>query len=239
MLNLLSGLIAIICVFHHQLVYAAFFILLGIFFDFFDGLVARLLKVQGELGKQLDSLADLITSGVAPAFIMFTLLTNATNNENWNTSSIFASGIQNMNLLPFLGLLIALASAYRLAKFNIDERQTNSFIGLPTPAMTLVVLSLPLMLKYNATDFITNLLANKFVLIGLTILLSILMNVEITLFSLKLKNFNIKKNAFVFGFLLVSLILLIVFQFVAIPVIILLYVLLSLIKNGINNEKAV
>ena len=154
LLNLLSGVIAILMALSDKLVEASFFVILGIFFDFFDGFFARMFKVQGEFGKQLDSLADVVTSGVAPGFIMFQLLLYTTHQQwfmeinreigQWSTFEQ-----TNMQLLPFIGFLIPLASAFRLAKFNIDERQTDSFLGLPTPAFALFVVSLPLILHYS------------------------------------------------------------------------------------------
>ncbi|MCF6349013.1 MAG: CDP-alcohol phosphatidyltransferase family protein [Flavobacteriaceae bacterium] len=249
LLNLFAGIIAVMLAVSDRLIEAAFFVLIGIFFDFFDGLVARLLKVQTELGKQLDSLADMVTSGVVPGIIMFQLFMKSSHKDwmnglsceigNWmvfeETASMTWTGTE-IHLLPLVGLLLTLAAAYRLANFNIDERQTSSFIGLPTPAMTLFILSLPLILAYSDNEFIKNLILNKYVLITITLIFSILMNVEIPLFSLKFKNFSFKNNVIEIFFLLASIILLIVLKFVAIPIIILLFVLLSVIKNLINTK---
>ena len=135
-LNLFSGSLAVIFAVNGNLVLAAIFVAAGIFFDFFDGLAARLLNVKSEVGLQLDSLADVVTSGVVPGIVMYQLLTKALPADgglgaDWN-SSVF-----DIQLKPFalIGLLIIVASAYRLAKFNVDDRQTDSFIGLPTQAM--------------------------------------------------------------------------------------------------------
>ncbi len=227
LLNLLSGTIAVIYAVQDQLVTAAVLVFLGIFFDFFDGFFARLFKVEGELGKQLDSLADVVTSGVVPGIVMFQLLNGAVANENWFTR---ISGINNSSfaLISFVGLAITLAAAYRLAKFNIDERQTSSFIGLPTPAASMVVLSLPLMIEYSSYEFVSTIVHNKYILVALTALLCFLMNAEIPLFSLKFKNYDWKDNKVKFSFIGVSFILTVMLQFVAIPVIILVYVLLSM-----------
>ena len=187
LLNLLSGTIAIIFAVNNDLITAAYFVFLGIFFDFFDGFAARMLKVSGELGKQLDSLADVVTSGVVPGIVLFQLLKSdkaqllvSNINISWKNS--------NFEILPYIGLLFTLGAAYRLAKFNIDERQTSSFIGLPTPAAALVVLSLPLILASGVSEMIIDIILNKWLLIAVTILLVILMNSEIHLFSLKFKN---------------------------------------------------
>ncbi len=244
LLNLLAGIIAVMLAASDRLIEAALFVLIGIFFDFFDGLVARLLKVQSELGKQLDSLADIVTSGVVPGIVMFQLFMKSLHKDwmdglsceigNWvvfeETASMTLVGAK-IHFLPFVGLLLTLAAAYRLANFNIDERQSTSFIGLPTPAMALFVLSLPLILVYNDIDFINNLILNKYVLLTITLLLSILMNAEIPLFSLKFKNFSFKNNWIQILFLLLSIIGIIIFNFIAIPLIILLYVSLSVLKK--------
>ena len=229
----------------NKLIEAALFVLIGIFFDFFDGLVARLLNVQTELGKQLDSLADMVTSGVVPGIVMFQLFMRASHKDwtdglsceigDWvsfeQTETMLWFGTR-IHLLPFLGLLLTLAAAYRLANFNIDERQIATFIGLPTPAMTLFILSLPLILAYSTNDFIKDILLNKYVLIAITILFSILMNAEIPLFSLKFKDFSFKTHFIELFFILLSVVLLVWLKTIAIPAIILLYVLLSIIKNS-------
>ena len=227
-----------------KLIPAAVFVLLGIFFDFFDGLVARLLKVQSELGKQLDSLADMVTSGVVPGIVMYQLFEKALHKDwenglscevgNWvsyqSTETLSWLGT-SFHLLPFFGLLLTLAAAYRLANFNIDERQTTSFIGLPTPAMTLFILSLPLILVYGDNEFIKTLILNKYILLGITLVFSIIMNAEIPLFSLKFKDFSFAKNKIQILFVLLSIAFIIVLKINAIPLIILNYILLSIINN--------
>jgi len=139
LLNLLCGLLAIIAIFNNYYDEAFLFVSLGIFFDFWDGFFARKFNVSSELGLQLDSLADMVTSGVVPGLMMFKLIENIQNNqEMYNvTADTFYMGI-----VPYFGFLITLASCYRLANFNIDTRQTNSFIGLPTPANTLLIMSI-------------------------------------------------------------------------------------------------
>ena len=227
LLNLLCGTIAIIFAVNNELEIAAYLVFLGIFFDFFDGFAARIFKVEGELGKQLDSLADVVTSGVVPGIVIYKLLQTKNTIEIFNTE-VVSWKTQEIELLPFFGLLFTLAAAYRLAKFNIDERQTSSFIGLPTPAATLVVLSLPLILNYSSLEFTTTLIENKWFLIGLTAVLSFLMNAEIPLFSLKFKDYSFKNNKIKFSFILITTILCIALKFAAIPVVIIVYVLMSL-----------
>ncbi len=245
LLNLLAGVIAVMLAVSDRLIEAALFVLIGIFFDFFDGLAARLLNVSSELGKQLDSLADMVTSGVVPGMVMYQLFRRSLHKEwmdglsceigNWivfEETATTTLGGTKIHLLPFVGLLLTLAAAYRLANFNIDERQTTSFIGLPTPAMTLFVVSLPLVLAYSDTIFIKDLLLNNYFLIIITIIFSVLMNAEIPLFSLKFKNFSFKNNAIEIFFILMTIILIILLKITAIPIVILLYVFLSILKNS-------
>jgi len=215
---------------------AALFILLGIFFDFFDGLAARLLNVGSELGKQLDSLADMVTSGVAPGIVMYQLILASLNQNSFATTfvekgNIATWNISDIQLLPFIGFLLPVAAAYRLANFNLDERQSIAFIGLPTPAMALFVISLPLVLMYSEISFFNDLLNNSYFLILVTLLLSLVMNAELPLFSLKFKNFSFKNNWVEILFIILAIIGLITIKFVAIPLIIVLYILLSFIKK--------
>ena len=229
--NLLCGTIATIFAVQGDFVSAAFLVVLGIFFDFFDGFAARLLTVSGELGKQLDSLADMVTSGVVPGIVMFQLLSSGNfTNGSTITETMTWVGLK-FNTIQILGLLLTLAACYRLAKFNIDTRQTDSFIGLPTPAMSLFVVSLPLIVEYSDYSFITDLVQNNYFLIGVTLILSYLMNAELPLFSLKFKNYSFKDNIQKYSFLLTSILLIITLKFISIPLIILLYVLFSIISN--------
>ncbi|GAA4244630.1 CDP-alcohol phosphatidyltransferase family protein [Winogradskyella damuponensis] len=237
LLNLFSGCIALIFAVNGNFVAAAFFVFLGIFFDFFDGLLARKLNVQSPLGIQLDSLADLVTSGVVPGVIMFKLISLAldapnfsTHSDSWN--SVFHWQGFKMSVLPLIGLFIALASAYRLAKFNLDEDQQSYFKGLPVPANTLVILSLPLILEYQNSDLINSIIINKWFLIALTLLSCYLLNSNIKLFALKFKNWGFKDNAIRYIFLILSVVLLILLHFAAIPLIIALYIILSLLTKS-------
>ncbi|WP_339624509.1 CDP-alcohol phosphatidyltransferase family protein [uncultured Winogradskyella sp.] len=234
LLNLFSGCVALIFAVHGNFIAASIFVFLGIFFDFFDGLLARKLNVQSPLGIQLDSLADLVTSGVVPGVIMFKLISLTIdapnfldNNDSWN--SVFNWQGFKGSVLPLIGLLIPLASAYRLAKFNLDEDQQSYFKGLPVPANTLLILSLPLILEYQNSDIINTIIINKWFLIGLTLVSCYLLNSNIKLFALKFKNWGFKDNAVRYIFLILSVVLLIILQFGAIPFVIGLYVILSLL----------
>uniref|UniRef100_UPI00404A4DE2 CDP-alcohol phosphatidyltransferase family protein n=1 Tax=Flavobacterium sp. TaxID=239 RepID=UPI00404A4DE2 len=211
LLNLFSGCIALYFCTINQFEWVFAFVCLGIFFDFFDGFFARLFNVAGPLGLQLDSLADMVTSGVVPGFVMFYLLSETSENQ----------------YLPFFGFVIILASAYRLAKFNIDTRQTNSFIGLPTPANALLITSLPLV--FLTDNFLKTVLFNEYGLVILTAVSAFLLNAEIPLFSLKVKKFTFKSNEIQVIFLLISIVLAILFKIIAVPLIILFYVFMSIL----------
>lgn len=228
--NLLCGTVAILFSLKGDYTATALLVAIGIGFDFFDGFVARLLNVQGELGKQLDSLADMVTSGVVPGIIMLQLLINVIDMDAVGYFGVDKYGATGSNL-PYLGLLLTLGSAYRLARFNIDERQSDSFIGLPTPAMSLFVVSLPLIAEFSTHSFFVDLVINKYFLIAVTIVLTFLMNAELPLFSLKFKNYSFKDNAMKYIFLLISVVLLVLLKFVAVPVIILLYIIVSLFSK--------
>ena len=222
LLNLFCGCIAIVMTAELHFEMAFYFVCLGIFFDFFDGFFARKFGVSGPLGVQLDSLADMVTSGVAPGFVMFCMLSI----NDFSTSNYF----------PYLAFIITLGACYRLAKFNIDTRQSDSFIGLPTPANALLIMSLPLIIKYNSINFIGDLLSNKWFLLVIIVFSAFVMNAEIPLFSLKIKDFSFQKYKVQIGFLLISILLILTLQFLAIPVIIITYVLLS-VMNSLLTKK--
>ncbi len=226
LLNLFSGCIALVYASEANFEMAFFFVCLGIFFDFFDGFFARLFNVSSPLGLQLDSLADMVTSGVVPGFVMFKMLTNSVNSD------------PSLIYLPYLGFIITLGSCYRLANFNIDTRQTDSFIGLPTPANAIFILILPLILKNTDSLILLELLTNCWVLIIVTLVSAFILNAEIPLFALKIKKFNFKDNLLQIVFLLISLLLLIVFKFSGVALIIVFYVMLSVIMNLITGKKA-
>lgn len=216
--NLLCGVLSIIFAFDNNLILAAIFIFVGNFLDFFDGFFARLLKVEDKFGLQLDSMADLITSGLAPAIILFHLIKNQ-------------SQIQYPDMVPlaFLALIIPVFSAIRLSNFNIDLSQKNSFIGLPTPMLAIFIAAIPLI---NLQLF--PIYSNIIFLCGISIVLSFFLVSKINLFSLKvnLKKISIDKlNILRVILLSSSIILFLLFNFAAIPFIVILYITLSLINN--------
>ncbi|GIZ07474.1 phosphatidylcholine/phosphatidylserine synthase [Flavobacterium sp. UMI-01] len=219
LLNLFSGCVALVFATQDNFEWAFYFVCLGIFFDFFDGFFARLFKVSSPLGLQLDSLADMVTSGVVPGYVMYAMLSKA---QVEITASV---------LFPYLGFVVTLGSCYRLANFNIDTRQTDSFIGLPTPANALFILSLPLVLQYSDSLMALEMLTSQWVLLGLILGSAYILNAEIPLFSLKLKKFTLKDNIIQIVFLLFSFLLVLFFHFAGIPLLILFYVLLSVVNN--------
>lgn len=224
--NLFCGTIAVIYAVEENFVYASGFVLLGILFDFFDGFFARLLKVTGDLGKELDSLADAVTSGVVPGIIMFKLM--QLNLKKDPNSFIHDEPILDIALI---GLFLVVAAVFRLAKFNLDTRQTKYFIGLPTPAMCLFVISLPLIQQFSEIQFAKDLISNNYFLIAVTWILCYLMNAQIPLFSLKFDNFSFKENLIKYFFLLMSLVLITLLPYISIPIIIILYIVFSLVKR--------
>lgn len=209
----------------------ALFVFLGIIFDFFDGLVARKLNVQSELGLQLDSLADMVTSGLVPGLVMFHLF--KLSGPDWTSNNLLMDQFEwnSEYLLPFFGLTITLASAYRLARFNISTNQSDSFIGLATPANALLILSFPLIMEFQHNDLMNAIILNKWFLIIMTILSVFLLNCNLNLLALKFKSLSFKDNAARYMLIILSAILLIIFQFAAIPLIILLYIIISLLNK--------
>jgi CDP-diacylglycerol--serine O-phosphatidyltransferase len=233
LLNLLAGLLALIHAFNGNYNEAFSLVCLGIFFDFWDGFFARIWKVQSPIGLQLDSLADMVTSGVVPGLVMYKMLGDIQENQSQYN---LTEDTYYMGVVPYLGFLITLASCYRLAKFNIDTRQTDSFIGLPTPANALLIMSIPMIQFHSEFEWLVDFLSNPYVLVGVTVLSSYLLNAEIPLFSLKVKSFSWEKYKMQVVFLILSLILIIFLEFIAIPIIILLYVILSVVNNAIGKK---
>ena len=207
--NLLSGCIGIVFCFNGDLKSAAYFVILSGIFDFFDGMAARALKIKNNIGKDLDSLADMVSFGFLPGAIMFHLF-KASNTPN--------------EYLPYLAFLITLFSALRLAKFNNDTRQTVDFIGLNTPMNTLFIVSLPYVAEYHP-----QVIGNWIVLAAVTVISSYLLVSEIRIFSLKFSNLKWSENKIKFVFMILSLLLFVWQQFVALPLILLLYIGLSFV----------
>ena len=266
-MNLWCGCAGIVYSFNDYLIGASLMIGIAAIMDFLDGFMARMLKVSSEIGKQLDSMADLVTFGVLPGVIMYKLLFLSLSMENIGADHSFMHNFTWMKILyigsyplAFLGFLITVFSAIRLAKFNIDARQSNSFIGLPTPANTILIGSLPLILNISVFDtpgnplsaaipqlFITsdsiipetllrNIILDPVFLISLIFISSFLLVAPLPLFALKFKNFTWADNAVRYIFLILSLAMLILFKYAGIPFIIVLYIVISVINNIINKN---
>ncbi len=212
--NLVCGCFGIIFILEGRDIPAAWFVWAACVFDFFDGFAARILKVSSPIGKELDSLADMVSFGILPSMVMYKLLGSAST----------------AGYLPYAALMIAVFSGLRLAIFNVDETQRDSFKGLPTPANTIFITALPLAIA-SGVDW----LRNPIVLLAITVVFSLLLVSRIDLFALKFKNFTWNDNRLRFSFLGIAVILLILFKTLALPLIIILYVLLSLINNTIGN----
>ncbi len=273
--NLVGGILAIIFALTGRIDIAPYFIFASAIFDFLDGFIARVLKVPSELGKQLDSLADMVTFGVAPGIIVYELIrmyfarqiyyqedlpstwtanydfplnTQGLGGPDWIFSG-YASGIYDsweFSILPYIAFAIPVFALFRLAKFNLDTRQSDSFIGLPTPAMTLFFGAIPLLANATFAGIMTNeihvsswraqaaeLILNPWFLVCSAVIMSILMVVELPLFALKFKDFKFKGNEIRYIFLTISILLLATLFVWAIPLIIILYVILSLINTRI------
>ncbi len=222
LINLLCGCLSIVFAFNNLLVPAALLIFAAGIFDFLDGFAARLLKAYSEIGKQLDSLADIVSFGVAPSVIVFKLL-------EWTILTKFSDDqLQNPIFtiaLPGLAFILALFSALRLAKFNIDSRQSDSFIGVPTPAAGFLVASFPFIIR-DYPNF-QHIILNEYVLLAVVIVLSVLLISELPLISLKFKNFSLSKNKSRYLLLTTSIVLLILFNISAFPIIFILYLIIS------------
>ena len=223
-LNLFCGCLSIVCSFNGFLQEAAYFIIAAAVFDFFDGFAARWLRAYSAMGKELDSLADMVSFGVAPAAIMYELLSPAV--ENYELSAWWA--------IP--AFIITVFSALRLAKFNIDTRQNDSFIGLPTPANALFICSLAFV--SSSEHHLIWLTGNPMFLFAVTILFSYLLVAELPLFSLKFKSFDWKNNKIRYIFVSISALMLICLHWAGLAVVILIYIFLSVFIFLLCNKKA-
>ena len=205
--NLLCGCFGIVLLLEGRGWPAAWFVWAACVFDFLDGFAARALKVSSPIGKELDSLADMVSFGLLPSLVMYVLIKDNTTNE----------------FLPYIAFFMVICSALRLAIFNVDETQKDSFRGVPTPANTLFITSLPLI-----REFTGEWLYQDWLLAGITVLFSLLLVSRFELFALKFKNFSWADNKVRFTFLAFAVLLIAVLNILALPLIILSYILLSL-----------
>ena len=223
--NLLSGCVATMLAFEGTYLYAFLFIIAGAVFDFFDGLTARALKVSSPIGKELDSLADVVTFGFAPAAMVFSWLRECMKVQSITIVNCQLSIINS--IVPFAAFLLVAFSALRLAKFNVDERQTSSFIGLPTPANALFWGALVL----GSHDLVVVNPYGWMLVLALVVLFSYLLVAEIPMFSLKFKSLAWKPNRIAYIFLLVSLVLLILLGLNGLSAVIGWYIILSVLTQ--------
>jgi CDP-diacylglycerol--serine O-phosphatidyltransferase len=262
--NMLCGFISIILTLAGRIDIAPFFILGGAVLDFFDGFIARKLKIAGPMGKQLDSLADMITFGVAPGMLMLVMIILGIDISSLIPAEDGARVYQNdlsyfvyfqvaawfqalvyevpnnfaasIKFLPFVAMVIPFFSMFRLAKFNIDENQSDKFIGVPTPLNTIFFLFFPLYFAYNLQNWghqpkFIHALFDCYTLSAISVLFSLLMVSNIPMIALKFKNWTWKDNYFRFSLIGISLIIIPLLTFWAIPIIVFLYLFLSLIEN--------
>lgn len=218
LLNLLSGVLGILWVLEGQPLYGAYFVILAAIFDFFDGFTARLLKVQSDMGKELDSLADVVSFGVLPGILLYSLTKSQTE----------------VAFLPYCTLIIPMLSAYRLAKFNLDTRQSDRFIGLPTPANALLLTTAPhLAARWPE---LSPWLSSPIALVIIAWLTSLLLVAELPLIALKFKNSSFTDNSYRYAMLVIGAVCLTWLQLAGIPLVILAYLLLSGMENMLRKK---
>ncbi len=223
--NLAAGLLGILSVLKGDFSTAAVFLAIALLCDFLDGFVARLLKVHSELGKQLDSLADMVTFGVLPGFVLFKL---------FGSAQLTAEPVPGW--LAYVAFLIPIFSALRLAKFNIDTRQGDHFIGLPTPANALFIFSVAWLIEHTENQDLRILLLHPFFLTFISVVFSLLLVAELPLIALKFKNYRWRDNNGRFLLILGVILLFVLFKLRALAFVIPLYLILSLIFKPNSNE---
>lgn len=228
-LNLIAGIFASFFAYEEKIGLAIIFLLMATIFDFLDGMVARLLKVSTKVGKELDSLADLISSGLLPGVLVFVVQRSLLNVQNNDFAGLSIPQL----IFLFIPMMIPVASAIRLAKFNIDTRQTEEFIGMPTPANSIFWAAVAYDYFIAETSFFAQLYI-PLVLTALIFLTSILLNTELRLLSLKFKNLRFKENAYRYYLLVGAVILLAIFWISGLALVVIFYILLSIIRNRLN-----
>jgi len=227
-LNVVSGSLAVLFAIKGQLTVSVILIIAAAIFDFFDGMAARWLKAYSPMGKELDSLADMISFGLAPGTLMMVMIEYSLFGLNVRAENFSGLSIWELACIS-TSLLIPVFSALRLAKFNIDTRQTESFIGLPTPANALLIASLALITEHGRYDVLDAFILQPIVLLLITIVMSLLLVSELPMFSLKLKNLSWKDNKVRFTFLAISAGLILAFNIYGIAAAIICFILISVI----------
>jgi CDP-diacylglycerol--serine O-phosphatidyltransferase len=216
--NLVSGCLSILFLTQNMPVKAALMIFVAGLFDFLDGFSARLLKVHSPIGADLDSLSDVVSFGVAPGFIMYWLMSRSFDLPQWCIAGI--------KVLPCLAFLLTVFSAIRLARFNVDETQKTSFRGIPAPGMAIFIASLPLAL--SQVHHLKDGVLSYWACLGITLIFSFMMVSRLRFFSFKMKSAKWKGNEVRWIFLLVALVSFVIFKWLALPFVMMLYILLSI-----------
>lgn len=268
MCNLFSGCVGIVFALEGNLVWCAYMVGIACIFDLLDGMIARVLGVTSEIGKQLDSMADVVSFGVVPGVLLYKMIIATQLFVSFNENPLTFLSDQakqgaSVNYLAMTGFLVTVFSGIRLANFNIDTRQQYSFIGLPTPGNALLIASLPLSIPESLTDMlrpigsltfeqisafatdigdegsIYSILLQPYSVVALTLISSFLLVAPLPLFALKFKNFSIADNKVRYAFLALSFALLLIFKFLGVPLIIILYIVLSVINTMTTKKNEV
>jgi CDP-diacylglycerol---serine O-phosphatidyltransferase len=229
-LNVVSGSLAVLFAIKGQLTVSVILIMAAAIFDFFDGMAARLLKAYSPMGKELDSLADMISFGLAPGTLMMVMMEYALFGTNVRAESFVGLSIWELTCISST-LLIPVFSALRLAKFTIHIRQTESFIGLPTPANALLIAALALITEHGRFDILDAFILQPVVLLSITVAMSLLLVSELPMFSLKFKNLSWADNKVRFIFLAISAILILAFNIYGIAAAIVSFILISILLH--------
>ena len=231
-LNLICGCLASYFAFKSLFEAAFLLVLIGVFFDLFDGFFARLLKVESNFGLQFDSMADLITSGLVPGIVMYKLFLQVGIKEmDFSLNIINVDFIFSFSSLAMIGFIITLSSAIRLTRFNLDISQKDEFNGLPAPANALFIVSLPILFDHPFFDSIKPFVFSFPALLIITLLSSILMNLRFRLFTFKLNSFKINENLYQITFFLVGVILFYFLNWISIPILIISYIIVNIFRN--------
>jgi len=231
-LNLICGCLASYFAFKSLFEAAFLLVLIGIFFDLFDGFFARLLKVESNFGLQFDSMADLITSGLVPGIVMYKLFLQVGIKEmDFSLNIINVDFIFSFSSLAMIGFIITLSSAIRLTRFNLDISQKDEFNGLPAPANALFIVSLPILFDHPFFDSIKPFVFSFPALLIITLLSSVLMNLRFRLFTFKLNSFKINENLYQIAFVIVGVILFYFLNWISIPILIISYIIVNIFRN--------
>ncbi len=231
-LNLICGCLASYFAFKSLFEAAFLLVLIGVFFDLFDGFFARLLKVESNFGLQFDSMADLITSGLVPGIVMYKLFLQVGIKEmDFSLNIINVDFIFSFSLLAMIGFMITLSSAIRLTRFNLDISQKDEFNGLPAPANALFIVSLPILFDHPFFNSLKPFVFSFPALLIITLLSSILMNLRFRLFTFKLNSFKINENLYQIAFFIVGVILFYFLNWISIPILIISYIIVNIFRN--------